>query len=176
MRTRATGILGRVLAPALVAVLAGPGPALAGPTSAATGAATGAALGRVVALRKGMPGVADPTWKVRFSPKAGGEPIDVPLHAGVYETPDLPEGAYDVLVVDAFGQPIGNTQVVVIRPGATRVDLQVEMVGSNGGTGTASADRRRFKVVAIVGGAAAALAIAAGGGGGSEPAGSPSTP
>jgi hypothetical protein len=73
-------------------------------------------------------------------------------------------GAYDVQVVDAFGQAIGATQTVVLKEGAIRVDLRVEQPAA----GTPQ-DRSRWKVVAIVGGAAAALALAGGGGDSASP-------
>jgi hypothetical protein len=131
--------------------------------------ATGSAVGRVTALHRGMPAVADSSWKVRFTPRAaGGEPVELPLTDGTYETPELPVGAYDVQVVNAFGQPVGAPQAVVLTPGVIRADLRVEM-GPEGGEGKSS-----WKVWAIVGGAAAALALAAGGGdGGSDAPASP---
>lgn len=140
------------------------------PTEAAD-VATGSVVGRVTALRKGMPATAEASWKVRFTSQSGGmEPLEVPLKNGVYETPQLPVGAYQVQVVDAFGQPVGAPQPVTLSAGAIRVDLRVEVVQAAGGDD----DRSRWKVLAIVGGAAAALALAAGGGGSDAPPASPS--
>ena len=137
------------------------------PVAAAEGQ-TGSAIGRVTALHKGMPGTADPSWKVRFTPPAGaGEPIELPLKDGVFETPELPVGSYQVQVVNAFGQPVGQPQTVVLTPGAMRADLRVETAGQADKGGS-------WKVWAIVGGAAAALALAAGGDdGGSDTPASP---
>jgi hypothetical protein len=132
---------------------------------------SGSAVGRVTALHKGTPATADPTWKVRFSPQAGGgDPIELPLNDGVFETPELPVGSYQVQVVNAFGQPVGAPQTVVLTPGAIRADLRVEAPAP-----AAQADKgSNWKVWAIVGGAAAALALAAGGGdGGSDTPASP---
>jgi hypothetical protein len=158
--------------PALVAILVAAVVIGSVPAPAAEGA-TGSAVGRVTALHKGMPAPADSSWKVRFTPRAGGgEPVELPLKDGVYETPELPVGTYDVQVVDAFGQAVGAPQSVVLGPGATRADLRVEMAKA----GTAEQGDRggNWKVWAIVGGAAAALALAAGGGdGGSDAPASP---
>ena len=142
------------------------------PVTAAEGS-TGSAVGRVTALHKGMPAMADPSWKVRFTPRAGGgEPVELPLKDGVYETPELPVGTYDVQVVDAFGQAVGAPQSVVLTPGATRADLRVEVLKP--GTAAQGEKGPNWKVWAIVGGAAAALALAAGGGdGGSDTPASP---
>jgi hypothetical protein len=140
-------------------------------------AATGSAVGRVTTLHKGVPAQADPTWKVRFTPSAGGgEPIDLPLKDGVYETPELPVGSYQVQLVDTFGTPLGEPQTVVFTPGAFRADFRVE-VGSAQVAGQGGEKKSVWKVVAIVGGAAAVLALAAGGGsddGGGDPPASPS--
>ena len=133
---------------------------------------TGSAVGRVTALHKGMPAAADPSWKVRFTPRAGGDaPVELPLTDGVFETPELPVGTYDVQVLDAFGQAVGESQTVVLTPGTIRADLRVEV----GKAGAAQAEKgANWKVWAIVGGAAAALALAAGGSdGGSDAPASP---
>ena len=133
---------------------------------------TGSAVGRVTALHKGMPAAADPSWKVRFTPHAGGDaPVELPLKDGVFETPELPVGTYDVQVLDAFGQAVGESQTVVLTPGTIRADLRVEV----GKAGAAQAEKgANWKVWAIVGGAAAALALAAGGSdGGSDAPASP---
>jgi hypothetical protein len=140
------------------------------PASAAEGA-TGSAVGRVTALHKGLPAVADPSWKVLFTSRTGGtDPVELSLKDGVYETPELPVGTYDVQVVDAFGQPVGEPQAVVLTPGAIRADLRVE--AGKAGTAAQADGGPNWKVWAIVGGAAAALALAAGGsdGGGDSPA------
>ena len=145
--------------PALAAILVATVILGSGPTFAAE-EATGSAMGRVTALHKGMPGLADPSWKVRFTPRTdGGAPVELPLKDGVYETPPLPVGTYDVQVVDAFGQAVGAPQAVVLTAGAIRADLRVE-------TGPDGEKKSSWKVWAIVGGAAAALALAAGGGNG----------
>jgi hypothetical protein len=128
---------------------------------------TGSVVGRVTALHKGMPAPAEASWKVRFTSQAGGlEPVEAPLRNGVYETPELPVGAYQVQVVDAFGQPIGAPQPVTLQAGAIRLDLRIEVFTSGGGR----EERSRWKVVAIVGGAVAALALVAGGGSDGAPA------
>ena len=158
--------------PALVTILVAAVVIGSVPAPAAEGA-TGSAVGRVTALHKGMPAAADPSWKVRFTPQAGGgEPIEIPLEDGVYQTPELPVGSYEVRIVDAFGQPVGGAQTVVFTPGAFRADLRVEVGDTPAGQG---GDRKStWKVWAIVGGAAAALALAAGGGdGGSDAPASP---
>ena len=133
--------------------------------------ATGSAVGRVTVLRKGTPSSADPSWKVRFTPQAvGAQPLEVPLQDGVYETPELPLGPYQVQVVDAFGQTVGAPQQIVLIAGASRADLRLEL---NDGEGGAGEKRSAWKVAAIVAGAVAALALAAGGGGDDDSPASP---
>lgn len=138
------------------------------PGTAAEGT-TGSAVGRVTALHKGTPAAADPSWKVRFTPRAGADgPVELPLKDGVFETPELPVGNYDVQVLNAFGQAVGESQTVVLTPGTIRTDLRVEVEAAQAEKGAS------WKVWAIVGGAAAALALAAGGGdGGSDAPASP---
>jgi hypothetical protein len=137
------------------------------PARAAEGA-TGSAVGRVTVLRKGTPSSADPSWKVRFTPQAeGAQPLEVPLEDGVYETPELPLGPYQVQVVDAFGQAVGAPQQIVLIAGASRADLRLELQDGEGGAGSG------WKVAAIVAGAAAALALAAEGGGDDDSPASP---
>ena len=157
--------------PALVAILVAA--VVMGSVPASAAEATGSVVGRVTALQKGMPAPVDSSWKVRFTPRdGGGQPIELPLKDGVYETPELPVGTYDVQVVDAFGQAVGAPQSLVLGPGATRADLRVEM--AKAGTAEQGDKGGSWKVWAIVGGAAAALALAAGGGdGGSDAPASP---
>ncbi|HEX5041852.1 MAG TPA: hypothetical protein VFV75_03040 [Candidatus Polarisedimenticolaceae bacterium] len=146
---------------------------MAGVPARAAEGGTGSAVGRVTPLHKGSPAVADPSWKVRFTSRTeGAQPIELPLKEGVYETPQLPVGTYDVQVVDAFGQPVGEPQAVVLTPGAIRADLRVE--AGKAGTAAQADKGPSWKVWAIVGGAAAALALAAGGSdGGSDLPASP---
>ena len=140
------------------------------PVLAAEGG-TGSAVGRVTVLRKGMPSTAEPTWKVRFTAQDGkSDPVEVPLKEGVYETPELPVGAYQIQVVDAFGQVVGAPQPVVLTEGAIRADLRLELTKDSGGAGATGDKKSTWKVVAIVAGAAAVLALVAGGGDDDDPA------
>jgi hypothetical protein len=155
--------------PALVAMLVAAMVIGSVPVPAAE-AATGSAVGRVTTLHKGVPAQADPSWKVRFTPSAGGgEPVELPLKDGVYETPELPVGSYKVQLVDTFGKPLGEPQTVVFTPGAFRADLRVE-VGSDQAAGQGGDKKSTWKVVAIVAGAAAVLALVASGGSDDSPA------
>ena len=148
--------------PALVAMLVAAMVIGSVPVPAAE-AATGTAVGRVTTLNEGVPAQPDPTWKVRFTPRAGGGvPVELPLKDGVYETPELPVGSYEVQLVDTFGKPLGAPQTVVFTPGAFRADLRVE-VGRDQAAGQGGDKKSTWKVVAIVAGAAAVVALVAGG-------------
>jgi hypothetical protein len=119
-----------------------------------------------------MPAPADSQLEgALHSPRRRGQPIELPLKDGVYETPELPVGTYDVQVVDAFGQAVGapspscSAPAPPVRTCASRWEGRDGRKGDKGGS---------WKVWAIVGGAAAALALAAGGGdGGSDAPASP---
>lgn len=87
------------------------------PAHAATGSVVGVVGARNCAI--------DPTWQVRVTPAKGGTPTLLPVHDGVFEVPDLPEGPYKFEILDARGNPLAEAVTRLVPAGTTPVRLLV---------------------------------------------------